>query len=754
MKRRLKQTALALAFALVVFHVGLRFVPLPENLMRDAPGSVEFTDREGRPLRLRLVDQRFYSKGVPLDEIPKSLVDATIAAEDKRFWSHGGVDWLATSRAAASQLGFFGGRSGGSTITQQLIKLAQPRPRTLRTKLIESLQAMRLEQVWDKRRILREYLNRVDYGNLRIGCASASDFYFGKPPTDLSVAESALLAGLPQSPSRLNPQAHPKRAQTRKLVVLQRMLAGSLLTTAETQRAASEPLKLRPAAGLFRAPHAVDWIMTSRDEAAHPWKGGDLRTTIDLPLQENVEAILRGRISRLQANHVRNGAAVVLDNHTGEVLAMVGSEDFFAPGSGQVNGAWAPRSPGSALKPFTYELAFEHGATPATVVADVPSEFLTPAGVFRPVNFNHHFGGPMRHRLALANSLNVSAVKVLDALGGATVLKQRLVDCGLTTLTEPADHYGLGLTIGSAEVRLLELANAYASLARLGVWKPFRLTFDDDASPGRIPARVMDKTSCWLIADILSDNDARVPAFGPDSALRFDFPVACKTGTSSDFRDNWAMGYTPEFTVGVWIGNFDGTPMDQVCGVIGAAPILHDIFESLHRLKGTTWYEGDPQIRELPIHRVTGKQVARGSPSSVMERFATGHPPSAASESDTDARGRIQLGPEYREWLASGDNWLGASAVAKSSTGSGAPQILSPLNGCVYYLDPDLPDHGGSLRLRSEPVDGVVWSSDTLRVERSQAGTFARLEEGRHRLRARHPSGGDAAETWIEVRRL
>ena len=341
----------------------------------------------------------------------------------------------------------------------------------------------------------------------------------------------------------------------------------------------------------------------------------------------------------------------MLDNKSGDVLALVGSENYFAPEAGQVNGAWAPRSPGSTIKPFTYLLAFERGATPASIVADVPTEFATATGLFAPVNYDRHCYGPMRYRLALANSLNISAVEVLASIGGPEPLKQLLQECGLSTLDRPAECYGLGLTIGNAETRLLELANAYATLARLGEYKPYRLVLD--SAGGQRPAfsrsqfasarQVANPGAAYLIADILSDNAARALAFGVETPLRFDFPVACKTGTSSDFRDNWAFGYTPDFTVGVWVGNFDGSAMRHISGVTGAAPLLHDVVEHLHERYGATWYSVPAKVVEYWIHPVTGKRLdpadTQRIPEAVREKFLAANPPPLASPADYDTTG-------------------------------------------------------------------------------------------------------------------
>lgn len=303
---------------------------------------------------------------------------------------------------------------------------------------------------------------------------------------------------------------------------------------------------------------------------------GEIHTTLDLRLNRFVESCLAENLAKIADKNAGSAAAVVLDNATGDVMALAGSGSYFEAGAGQINGAWMIRSPGSAVKPFTYVLALERGAAPATVVPDVPTSFATPDGLYSPNNYNHRFYGPVSLRFALGNSLNVAAVRTLQLAGGPEALHAALRRAGITTLDHPPEYYGLGLTLGNGEVRLLELANAYATLARLGVYRPYRLLSREDgaADPGR---RVFDADAAYLLADMLSDNAARAASFGLDSYLSFEFRVACKTGTSSDYRDNWAVGYTPEFTVAVWVGNPDGAPMRGITGVTGAAPALHEI---------------------------------------------------------------------------------------------------------------------------------------------------------------------------------
>jgi penicillin-binding protein 1C len=760
----LRRLAIALALLFLAAWIGLKFVPVPEALLRTPPVSVEFTDRDGKTLRETRVGERF-RREVKYAEIPQNVIHAMLAAEDKRFFSHSGVDWLAAGRAAVSSLRAGRKTSGASTISQQLIKLSVPRPRTLKTKFIEMATALRLEQIWPKEEILAAYLNRLDFGNLNFGVAAAASYYFGKPLSDLSDAEAALLAGLPWNPARLNPHANPAAAKRRQETVLRRMLESGWLAQEEYERAVAEPLRYEKARRVFNAPHFVD-LLLERESGRFADGGvpavsrlrlqGEVCTTLDLDLNRFIERSLTDRLASLRSENVRDAAAVVLDNRTGEVLGFVGSENYFAPGSGMVNGAMQPRSAGSTIKPITYLLALERGDTPATIVPDVPTEFPTPTGPYRPENYHRHCQGPARYREALACSLNIPAVKVLQSLGGAASLQRRMQAWGVTTLPKPADEYGLGLTIGNAEVRLLELANLYATLARMGEWRPYRLLRDADTSVRHAAVNVETQSGvplpqlCWLIADMLSDNTARTPAFGANSALRFSFPVACKTGTSTDFRDNWTVGYTPEFTVAVWVGNFNGSPMREVSGVTGAAPIMHDVMEYLHRRFGTTWFARPSTVVERAVHPLTGHLLSASRPGAVMEKFIAGQLPRAESDADYDTEGRVKLGADYSEWAAGVDNQLRDSVVLEDA---GRLHLVSPQPGSTFLVDPDVPS-SGLVPLVASGAGSLIWESPTL-VLRQQAGrTFAVATEGRHELTARDPESGQEVRTWVMVKGL
>ena len=740
--RRLLRPAAAAAVLLIVALIALRFVPIPAALLQPPVQSIALVDRNGTPLRDARVEERF-SRELTIDEIPRHVINAILAAEDKRFFQHAGVDWLATARALTNGLTTGRITSGASTITQQLVKISERRPRTFRTKLIESATALRIEQAWPKERILCAYLNRVDFGNLNIGLAAAADYYFGKPVADLSEAEAALLAGLPRNPRRLNPHVALERARARQQTVLQRMQENGSLDAARFEIAAAEPLQLRPPRRRFRAPHFTELVLRQLPDPV----GSELRTTLDVPLNEHVDEIIRDRLAQLRDHNVHNASAVVIDNATGDVIALVGSADYFAPETGQVNGAWAKRSAGSTLKPFTYLLALERGATPATMIADVRTSFPTGDGFYRPENYNRRCYGPVSYRTALASSLNIPAVKVLLAAGGPAALHERLRTVGLTTLDKPADVYGLGLTLGNCEGRLLEITNAYASLARLGDYRPWRVL----ANASSFSRRYSRPELVWQIADMLSDNAARTLAFGINSALRYDYPVACKTGTSTDFRDNWTIGFTPEFTVGVWVGNFDGSPMHEVSGVTGAGPILHGIFDHLHAQKGTSWYARPAAIVEQNVHPLTGKLLADADPRAVKEKFVPAAIPAAESSDDYDSAGNVKLGSEYAEWYASAENSL--RAQTRLAHDSSELRIISPLAGATYLLDPDVRS-SRRIPLLAAGGEKLTWASESLRCTSEDGGNFAIAAEGEHRIAVSDPQTGRTTEVRISVRSL
>jgi penicillin-binding protein 1C len=587
---------LAGALALVV---AAACTPLPEELRHTGSGgSVVVVDRDGHLLREVRSSDGVRARWLHREDVSPMALEAVLAAEDARFRSHPGVDVLSVVRATFGAVTHRRVVSGASTITMQLARLVRPHPRTLRGKLGEMALALRIEWSLSKDEILEQYVNRVGFGpNLR-GIDAASEAYFDKSPRSLSLAEGALLAGLPRGPSLYEVNRHAERAKRRRDRVLDRMRAQGRIGDEELARAKAEPVVVQRRAPAFRAPHLVAGLVSGtlaqmQGGLAAAMVGAQqverLDTTIDAGLQRVAEAETTAALAELSSKGVTAASVVVVDNATGDVLAYVGSPDFWdQEHGGQNDGARARRQPGSALKPFLYELAMERlGFDPSTILPDVELHLPTGAGTdYAPRDYDGRFRGPVRLREALASSLNVPAVWTADRLGTGEFL-DRLHELGFASLTETADTYGPGLALGDGEVTLLELARAYATLARGGLDEPLRfvsrVVSAGGASIAFAPAtqrRLLPKQFASLVTDVLKDHTARSGAFGERSVLDFPYDVAAKTGTSKGFRDNWAAGFTRAVTVAVWVGNFDGTPMTNVSGITGAGPLFHAVLEA------------------------------------------------------------------------------------------------------------------------------------------------------------------------------
>ncbi|MGD9420051.1 MAG: transglycosylase domain-containing protein [Verrucomicrobiota bacterium JB025] len=734
------------------------FVTLPPGLLENPNASPVVTDRHGTPIsRLTLPD---FSRSQPVsaDTLPADLVACTIAAEDKRFHSHHGIDFLATARALRDLIAERHIISGASTITQQLIKISSPpSDRIPARKLYEALAARKLERRWTKQQILTAYLNRLDYGNLRIGAAEAARFYFQKPLADLSLAESALLAGLPQAPSWHNPVRHPDRAIARRNVVLHRLAKTGTTDPARIQAALAEPLQLRP----LRETRSAPWLAALTGRATPAPTAATIPTTLDLPLQRDLESIVTEETTRLREKNVRHAAVVVIHNPTGEILALVSSADWHDSRGGQFNGALVPRSPGSALKPFTYLLAIgRNHRSPASIIADIPTPFRTLEGLDLPQNYDHRYRGPVTLRRALACSLNVPAMRELNSLGGPAPLHRFLTRLGLTTLGPDPNAYGLGLTIGNAPVRLLELTNAYATLARHGRHFPPVLfpPSPDDPAPATDPVQLPYRASTWfLIADILADPDARAPAFPPGGPLDLPFRCAVKTGTSSDFRDNWCLGFTPDFTVGVWAGNFENQPMKGISGVDGAGPVFRRTMLRLHRDHQPTWFPRPAGITEITIDPRTGHLLPDppNSPHATRDIAESKHLPPAASATDYAPDGKALVPPSYAAWFHSTQNQRHSELALESTAIAAEPlKIITPAEGATFLLDPEIPSGSGTLRPVTNLPGTARWTCPTLRIEPAKPEPVIHLTPGTHTLTATDPRNGRSRHITFHVETL
>jgi 1A family penicillin-binding protein len=570
--------------------------------------SVKITDRQGRLLYEVLEENSGRHSIVPINEIPKDLQNATIATEDSSFYTNPGVDLKGIFRAVWINLRGGETLAGGSTITQQvarnlLLSSEERSERTVWRKLRESFLAWRLARYYTKEQILEIYLNQIYYGGLAYGVDAASQTFFGKPVGELDLAECALLAGLPQAPALYNPFTDPDASKKRQEVVLELMEKQGYISIDEQDLAKREPLIFAETPYPIEAPHFVMSVRAQMDDLVtrqeiYDSGGLIIRTTLDLDRQHLAERAISRQMTALHesdgslGHNVNSAALVALDPNSGEVLAMVGSPDYFnASIGGAINMAISPRQPGSALKPILYAAAMDpnqpHPWTAGTSILDVRTSFTTHDGQsYTPANYDSLEHGPVRVREALASSLNIPAVITLDHIG-LDSLFNLASSMGITTLEDP-NTYDLSIALGGGEVSLIDLSDAYAVFANGGYRvEPFTILSIEDQKGNVIYSaqphpkqRVLDERVAWLISDILSDNDARVLGFGPNSLLRLDRPAAVKTGTTSNFHDNWTVGYTPDLVVGVWVGNTDYEPMRDVTGLTGAAPIWHEFMRS------------------------------------------------------------------------------------------------------------------------------------------------------------------------------
>ena len=591
-----------------LIFLGFFFYPVPKVLQSLQPQeTVKLYDRHGELLYEVLNKETGRQSFIPLADIPGDLKNAFLSIEDKNFYEHSGIDFRAILRAIWQNVSAGEIVSGGSTITQQVVRntIGINKERTFPQKIKESILAIKIDKFFDKDEIFEIYLNSVYFGGLAYGVESASWQYFNKSAAHLDLAQSAFLASLPQAPNRYYPFKHFDRAKGRQEIILSAMLANDVITQSEFDQSMGENIKLQSSNFSKKAPHFVDFVLQSFASDLPK----EINTTLDLGMQNRVENIIESDLTFLSKFNIENAAVVILDVKTGDILSMVGSVDYDDTTiQGNVNVTNALRQPGSSIKPLVYAVAFEEGWTPDMMIVDEPVRFETEDGLpYSPKNFDLVYHGEVTLAEALAQSLNVPAVQVMDFVGVSSFLSWAR-DFGITTFNQPAEHYGLSLVLGSGEVRLLELANAYSTFANGGKRSNIRFT-TDHPSESKV---VVKSSTADAISAILSSNDLRMPAFGEENPLKLSFPVAAKTGTTRNFRDNWTLGYTDDYAVGVWVGNSSGEVMQGVSGITGAAPIFHKIMNMLNETTGTvltvggdiklpTTFEGadhDPRLQD------------------------------------------------------------------------------------------------------------------------------------------------------------
>lgn len=616
-------------------------LPSPKQLeSRQVLQTTKILDRNGKLLFDVYTDQN--RTVVPLTEIGDNLKHATIAVEDKDFYKHRGFDVWGIIRAATKTAG--GNLQGGSTITQQLVKSVFLTPeRTIDRKVKELYLAFRVEMAYPKDKILEMYLNQVPYGGTAWGIEAASEQYFGKHAHDLDLAESALLAGLPAAPSYFSPFAqNPQRAKDRQKLVLERMVAEHYISQSEADSAGAEELKYTESAANIKAPHFVMYVRellaAKYGENVAAQGGLKVTTSLDLDLQEKAQKIVADNIAKLKPLNVSNGAALVTNPKTGEILSMVGSRSFFDKNiDGNVNVAVANRQPGSSIKPINYATAIEHKLiTPATIILDVPTTFgVAGTTPYKPVNYDGKFHGAVTVRNALGNSFNIPAVKVL-ALNGVDKMIEQARAMGITTFEDPS-RYGLSLTLGGGEVKMVDMATAFGVFANEGERVDLVPILKVEDSNGRVieqyqpkvGKRVLSAQTSFLMSSMLSDNGARTLEFGPASELVIKGKtVAAKTGTTDDKRDNWTFGYTPSFLTAVWVGNNDNSPMNPylASGITGAAPIFNQIMTEVLKNKVNETFKVPSGVVGMEYCSSTGGAKSEGC-ANRFEYFIAGTEP-------------------------------------------------------------------------------------------------------------------------------
>ena len=714
MPTRLPRAILLGSLLAVSLLLPARAVPTFDEV-RQAHASSEslLLDRQGEALhRLRTNPQLRRGAWIALDDVSPALRSAMLISEDKRFYQHDGIDWRAVGAAAWSNLRNERTR-GASTISMQLAGLIDAdglpgQRRSIVQKIGQAATAQWLDGRWRKNEILEAYLNLVPFRGELVGIDALSRTLFGKAAHGLDEREAAITAALVRAPN-----AAPQQVGQRACGILAQMRGSG------TSEMLCDSLGLYATGVLLRrpwapsdgaAPHLAQRLLADQPG------GSTLRSTLSGPLQRQASALLQRQLHELQTLNVRDGAVLVLDNASGDVLAWVGSSPDTSR-SPQVDGVLARRQPGSTLKPFLYGQALaESRLTAASLLDDSPAAIPTQSGLYIPQNYDRHFKGWTSLRMALGNSYNVPAVRTVGMVG-VNPFAQQLQQLGIR-LDRTGDYYGYSLALGSPEMSLLELTNAYRALANGGRWTPVRTRLDE-AIPATAQRQALDARASFIIGDILSDNHARLTTFGINSVLRTRFWSAVKTGTSKDMRDNWAIGWSERYTVGVWIGNAEGDAMWDVSGTSGAAPIWAELMQALHA--------------ELPSHAPTPPRGVVRQPV----RFGPG----------PDGQ---PLEAARSEWFVAGSQQALFALPDQPAARQLPPRIDSPVDGTILALDPDIPPQRQRLQLRTRAAQAQWWIDGKQVGQGQQAGWLP--WPGRHQIQLRQPDGRLIDQVQIEVR--
>lgn len=793
---------------LALFIIANWCFPLPKAQLH-RPSSPIVLDRNGEWLRAFLAADgmwrfsRQQSQDV-FDEPDPSLTEnrqqitanyflhqAMLTSEDNWFYYHFGINPISIATAFYDNLAAGKVVRGGSTITMQLARLMEPKARNVPNKLWEMFRALQLELAYSKSEILTFYFNMLPYGGNIVGTAAASRFYFNKPQYAMSLGEAALLAAIPNAPERLRPDRFPENARKAREKVLNRLLAHRQISEQQWRAALQEPIPTKRYPLPFKAPHLARLLVKGKGRHARPTTGDRIYTTIDVKVQETARWILREYLDASYAGVASHrvpstGAVVVMDTQRRQVLAMVGSHDFFdRKALGQINGTLAPRSPGSALKPFVYALAIEQGLImPETLLFDVP---VTYAG-YEPVNYDGKYSGYVTARQALARSLNVPAVNLNARLKNDT-LHAFLKQAGISTLTG-AKKYGLSMVLGGCEVNLLELTTLYAGLANMGEFAPYQLTLSNreprmanrEHSHSR---RLLRQETSFIITEMLTT--LQLPANTVKNPEAFESTmnlpkIAWKTGTSYGHRDAWCIGYSPKLTIGVWLGNFDGKGASRMSGTDAATPILFALFTALTGQDTHRWFTKPEQLKTRDVCTLSGAPVSPHCPTRKSDLYISGVSPVATCTmhkrisidaatgyslcshcrnlDKTEAQSGYKT-VSFEEWPAAAATWLAENGFAvpilpahnplcNGAIAGTPPVILSPTEDTVYYIRPGIPLENQKIRLSasaSNRTQELFWFLDGELIFKGNAGQQYWLTpvKGKHLLTCVDAEGRSAS---------
>ena len=723
--------------------------PLPKEKLHPESSTIVYS-RDGVPLRVFLTGDEKYRIQVPIHDMSAELLRLVVAYEDRYFYRHPGVNIPAILRAAVQNISSKSIVSGASTITMQVARMMEPRPRTVGAKLIEMFRALQIEAALSKEEILERYLNMTPYGGNIEGIGAAAMLYFGKSSSELSYGEAALLAVIPNSPSRLRPDRNPENARAAQLKLLQRLLSQGIISPSEYSSAQTGriPTGLKPLP--FQAPH-----VTRRLKSLFPGTAA-ITSSISLPLQHLAETVVKRHARANRGLDIGQSAVVIIDNASGEVLAHVGSVNFFdTEYEGQVDGVTSPRSPGSTLKPFVYALGIDRGlVSPGQMVSDVPVAFDS----YAPENYDATFRGFVSLRDALGKSLNIPAVNMLARLGN-NGLYPLLKSLEISTVNRPESDYGLAMVLGGCEMTLLELTALYRSIAVGGEYLP---PIESIQTRDIAPTRIFSKATAYIITDILSEVNR------PDVPWNWDFAhgipkVSWKTGTSYGHKDAWSVGYNPTYTVGVWAGNFDASGAPELVGNRIAAPILFDIFDNLPNIADTGWFQQPDTVQTREVCALSGMPAGTDCPHRKNDLYIPGVSPVTPCtlhtgydiDQDTGYRlcSRCRENKRYRRavytrWPPDIAGWLLVNGypvddipehnpLCTAPQSGAGPLIVSPSRDTDYIIRRGTPLRYQQIKLEASPsndASAIYWFVDGVLLYSGPADgqVFYTPKAGRH----------------------